>query len=152
MPIFGCSLTDEQLFSNLNFVIVGYLMLFFIPHYKATYYLTLLIVFMYSVEYLLLLVTYLATNTDLSIDFATLDGVVKLFSDSRIVFAGWTHYIAFDLFVARYIVFDAMRRNISHLLVMPIIPVTLMAGPAGFLLYQALQVAHGLMIGKKKIE
>ena len=63
------------------------------------------------------------------------------------MFAGWTHYIAFDLFVARYIVQDNIIHKpsnnnqqlgyfrIPHLIVAMFVPCTLMAGPIGLMLY-----------------
>ena len=123
-------------------------MLIFLPRWKYTANATLFIVFLYSFEYLLLLVTYfIETENRSTIDFSSLDGVVALFSNPRAVFAGWTHYIAFDFFVSRFIIFDAAQKNISHLLVVPIIPITLLAGPVGFVFYQVLQVSHEALKG-----
>ena len=64
--------------------------------------------------------------------FATLSQVVALFTDRETVFAGWVHYIAFDLFVSRYIVMDAQEKGVPHLLVVACVPLTLLAGPMGF--------------------
>src|SRR4051812_21348401 len=49
--------------------------------------------------------------------------------------AGWTHYLAFDLFVGRWEVRDAQRRGIPHLLITPALVLTFLLGPAGFLFY-----------------
>ena len=46
-----------------------------------------------------------------------------------------THYIAFDLFVGRWMVLDALRSGIPHLAVAWLLPVTLMAGPVGLTMY-----------------
>jgi hypothetical protein len=40
--------------------------------------------------------------------------VVSLFSSKPAVLAGWTHYIAFDLFVGRYIVADNSSAGILN--------------------------------------
>ena len=49
--------------------------------------------------------------------------------------AGWTHYIAFDLFVGRWMVLDASRSDIPHYAVVWLLPVTLLAGPVGLTTY-----------------
>lgn len=67
--------------------------------------------------------------------FATLDGVMKLFTSPYAALAGWVHYLAFDLFVGAWEVRDARRRGISHGWVLPCLVLTLMIGPAGLALY-----------------
>jgi hypothetical protein len=47
----------------------------------------------------------------------------------------WVHFLAFDLFVGRWIYRDAIRRNISQLVVSPILVLTLLFGPVGYLTY-----------------
>ena len=51
--------------------------------------------------------------------------------------AGWAHYLAFDLFVGAWIVEDALKRGAPAWLRMVPLPLTLMFGPAGLLLYLA---------------
>lgn len=53
--------------------------------------------------------------------------------------AGWTHYLAFDLFVGGWIVRDAQAQGVPHLAVVPALVGTFLAGPAGFLLYLAIR-------------
>jgi len=60
---------------------------------------------------------------------------VALFSSRRVIFAGWTHYIAFDLFVARFIVLDFQLAHMPYLSIVWTLPMTLMAGPAGLVAY-----------------
>ena len=43
--------------------------------------------------------------------FSTLEQVTTLFSVKGAVLAGWTHYIAFDLFVGRHIVADSIEHG-----------------------------------------
>ena len=52
---------------------------------------------------------------------------------------GWTHYLAFDLFIGGWEVRDAQSRGISHLLVVPALVLTFLFGPAGLLLYLAVR-------------
>jgi hypothetical protein len=49
--------------------------------------------------------------------------------------AGWAHFIAFDLFVGRWIFLDARERGIPHLVTTPILLLTILLGPLGMLAY-----------------
>ena len=51
-------------------------------------------------------------------------------SDGGIVI-GWTHYLAFDLFVGLWIAKDADHKGFSRLVQFPFLFATLMAGPIG---------------------
>ena len=74
--------------------------------------------------------------------FSTLSGVAALFSNRWLLFAGWVHYLAFDLLVGRWEVLDAQRLGISRWLMAPILVATFMFGPAGWLLYVAVRTAY----------
>lgn len=47
----------------------------------------------------------------------------------------WTHFVAFDLFVGRWIYNDSRSRGYSALWVSPILVLTLLLGPVGLLVY-----------------
>lgn len=144
MPI--GSFQDEQLFEGLNGVMIGYILLVFFPRWKYTPAITLGLCTVYSVMYVLLLATSLTgPNAPEEVDFGSLGGVVSLFKRPDVVFAGWTHYIAFDHFVARYIVLDAPSKGIPHWVVVPLVPLTLMAGPAGLAAYVILEAISKLV-------
>ena len=49
--------------------------------------------------------------------------------------AGWVHFLAFDLFVGRWVYLDSRKLGISAWLMAPILFFTLMLGPLGFMLY-----------------
>lgn len=67
--------------------------------------------------------------------FFTLDGVATLFDHPNGVLIGWSHYLAFDLFVGAWIGRDAARRNYPHLIVAPMMLFTYLYGPFGLLAY-----------------
>ena len=69
-------------------------------------------------------------------DFGSLQGVMHLFDSEWGTLAGWTHYLCFDLFVARWIMNDAPDAGYW---LTPILFVTLMFGPAGLLCYLAVR-------------
>ena len=66
------------------------------------------------------------------IDFSDPDAVRKALSNPDLFLAGWTHYIAFDLFVGRWIWEDALERGRSARLALLL---TWLAGPAGLSLH-----------------
>ena len=73
--------------------------------------------------------------------FASLAGVMALFTSPHIALAGWIHYLVFDLFVGAWEVRDAQRHGIAHGWVLPALFATLMLGPLGLLLYLGIRFA-----------
>lgn len=65
--------------------------------------------------------------------FATLAGVMALFTSPHVAFAGWVHYLVFDLFVGAWEARDAERLGIPHLAVVPCLGLTFLLGPSGLL-------------------
>lgn len=47
----------------------------------------------------------------------------------------WAHFVAFDLFVGRWVYLDGKERAVTSWLISPILFLVLMFGPLGFLLY-----------------
>ena len=68
-------------------------------------------------------------------DFTTIAGVRSIFASDAGVTIGWTHYLAFDLFVGLWITRDADAKGISRWVQAPILLATFMAGPLGLLLW-----------------
>lgn len=64
-------------------------------------------------------------------DFSTIAGIRAIFATDAGVTIGWTHYLAFDLFVGLWIARDGDAKNISRLVQAPVLFATLMAGPLG---------------------
>ena len=67
--------------------------------------------------------------------FSTLEGVALLFANPWLLVAGWLHYLAFDLLIGTWEARDARERRVPHLLLGPCLFLTLMFGPAGWLVY-----------------
>ena len=65
----------------------------------------------------------------------TVEGIRALFMSDGGIVLGWTHYLAFDLFVGLWIARDADAKGFSRLVQLPILFLTLMAGPIGLLLW-----------------
>jgi hypothetical protein len=72
------------------------------------------------------------------VDFTTIAGVRAIFATDGGVVAGWTHYLALDLFAGVWIAEDADRRGFGRLAQAPVLLLTFMAGPAGLLLHYLL--------------
>lgn len=71
--------------------------------------------------------------------FGSIQELRLLFSDDKLLLAGWVHYLAFDLLIGFAIIRSAEARFISHGLVIPCLVLTFMFGPCGYLLYQIIQ-------------
>ena len=63
----------------------------------------------------------------------SVDGLRALFMSDGGIVLGWTHYLAFDLFVGLWIAKDADHKGFSRLVQLPFLFATLMAGPIGLL-------------------
>lgn len=70
-------------------------------------------------------------------DFTTIAGVRAIFATDAGVAIGWTHYLAFDLFVGLWIVRDADAKAVSRFVQAPILLATFIAGPLGLLVWLA---------------
>ena len=76
--------------------------------------------------------------------FSTLAGVAALFSLPGNVMLGWTHYLAFDLFIGAWEIEDSNRVGIAHgAMIVPLV-LTFLFGPIGLLTYFAIRTIHGL--------
>lgn len=72
---------------------------------------------------------------DGGLDFSTIAGVRGLFASDLGVVIGWTHYLAFDLFVGVWIARDADAKFFSRWIQAPVLLATFMAGPLGLIVW-----------------
>ena len=131
-------MTAEQLFSILNLMTVAaWLPLVFLPRVRWTStHLPVVMPLLLAVIYVVLVAATLARSEG---GFSSLAGVRALFDNPWALLAGWTHYLAFDLFIGGWEVRDAQSRGIPHLLIVPALVLTFLFGPAGLLLYQVIR-------------
>ena len=54
---------------------------------------------------------------------------------------GWVHFLAFDLFVARWIYLDSQEHRFHPLLMAPVLLLVLMFGPLGLVVYLGIKAA-----------
>lgn len=69
----------------------------------------------------------------------TVDGLKAVFAAKGAIVLGWTHYLAFDLFVGLWIARDADARRVGRLVQIPFLFATFMAGPIGLLAWLLLR-------------
>lgn len=63
------------------------------------------------------------------------EGIAAALSTPAGVAAGWAHFIAFDLFVGRWKYLDARERGVHPLVMAPVLVLTILLGPLGFIAY-----------------
>ncbi len=64
-----------------------------------------------------------------------LQGIQSLLGTSAGATIAWVHFLAFDLFVGRWVYLDSWERQLSPFATSPILFFVLMLGPLGFLVY-----------------
>lgn len=131
-------MTAEQLFSILNLIAIAtWLPLVFLP--RARWSATLVPVAIPAALATIYVVLAAAALMQGGGGFSSLASVRTLFGSDWGLLAGWTHYLAFDLFIGGWEIRDARRRGIPHLLVVPALVLTFLFGPAGLMLYLAIR-------------
>lgn len=90
--------------------------------------------------YLIQLVTI--TQPVAGASFSTLVGVAALFSMPGNVMLGWTHYLAFDLFIGAWEIEDSNRIGIPHWAMIVPLALTFLFGPIGLLTYVVIRLVH----------
>lgn len=129
-------MTADQLFSILNLITVAaWLPLVCLPRLRWTAtHLPVLMPLLLAVVYVVLIAATLPRSEG---GFSSLAGVRALFDNPWALLAGWTHYLAFDLFIGGWEVRDAQQRGVPHVLIVPALVLTFLLGPAGLLVYIA---------------
>ena len=81
-------------------------------------------------------------------DFSSLDGILSLFKKAtpESAAAGWLHYLAFDFWVATWIIRHSQKNAIKHIFIIVPLFFTFMMGPVGILIYSI------LYFGNKKLK
>ncbi len=135
----------ETLYSLINLsVLPAWVLLIFAPRWSVTKTLV------HSMLYPILLGVFYTTGLGLTVfggmgaeggGFRSIVEVRTLFSADIGILVGWAHYLIFDLFIGAWEARDGQKRGINHLLLIPCIVLTFMAGPFGLLLYLCLRAA-----------
>jgi hypothetical protein len=72
----------------------------------------------------------------------SIGGLRRFFMSDGGLVLGWTHYLAFDLFVGLWVARDADAKGFSRWAQLPVLFVVLMAGPIGLLLWLVVREAR----------
>lgn len=148
----------QVIFSAVNIVaLLGWIILIFLPRkplsLTAVLYLGVgLLCLVYSAG-LISLVSGLVDAVgpaDVEANFSSIAGVRGIFASDGGVTVGWTHYLAFDLFVGLWIARDADAKEFSRLVQAPILVATLMAGPLGLLIWLSIRERRARLYGRMK--
>ncbi|MDQ3710849.1 MAG: ABA4-like family protein [Acidobacteriota bacterium] len=143
----------NKIFELSNFLIPPFwFLMIFLPHWKWTRRIisSPLIIVPPAVLYGLLVVPRFFEIMPVVLQ-PTLVGVAALLGSEVGAVIGWAHFLAFDLFVGRWIYLDSGEKNISAWLMAPILFFTLMLGPLGFLSYLLLREIYRRFDGAKKV-
>ena len=73
------------------------------------------------------------------VSFFTVEGIRAISENDAGVVIGWTHYLAFDLFIGLWIAKDADAKGFSRVVQAVILLLVLLAGPTGLLLWLILR-------------
>ncbi len=138
----------EQLFSSAStLAMLGWVILVFLPRrwISLNRVPALFIPIILSVVYSYLIARYFFSAEG---GFDSLANVQQLFTSSGAALAGWVHYLAFDLFIGGLIAKKADEIGLSRLIQAPILLLTFMFGPFGYLLF--MMVKHAMLLFKLK--
>lgn len=81
-------------------------------------------------------------------NFQSIAGIRGLFASDGGIVIGWTHYLAFDLFVGLWIAKDADHKGFSRLVQLPFLLATLLAGPIGLFAWLVVREARARRAAK----
>lgn len=136
-------MTPETIFSLSSLLVMPFwLLLIFLPRWRVT---ERLLAGPWTAVPAALLYAGLVLPRFLTIFTAvsnpTLAGITTLLGDPSGATIAWVHFLAFDLFVARWVYLDGRSHNISAWFISPILLMVLLLGPVGFLLYLGVKTA-----------
>lgn len=136
-----------QIFSLMNLLILpGWLLLLLAPRWQWTH--RLVMTGLYSAMYALVYVGLLAMALpEARLDFGSLESVASLLQQPWMLLAAWAHFLAFDLFVAAWILKDSQALGRRHLWMLPILCLTFYLGPLGYVLYMGSKLLRRDSIG-----
>jgi Domain of unknown function (DUF4281) len=148
IPIFG-EYNAEDIFPITNIILPAWILLIFAPKWSYTEIIVWIPIILNALLYVISVLTILSTGGNDG-RFDSLEGIVQLFRDPNAIFAGWLHYLSFDLFVGRSISLDALEHKPSYFqyvaLIGPCLFLCLMFGPSSLLLYASIK----FLVLKKK--
>lgn len=136
----------STLFDIAGLAVVGWALMILLPGWSLTRRLVGWSAFpvLLSAVYVVGVVAMLSkTGLGVVADFGSAEGVIGLLSQPDIALLVWIHVLAFDHLVGVFIFRDNQRHKVVPLPIQSLLLLlTLMFGPAGFLMYWAARVAR----------
>ncbi|MBV8518375.1 MAG: DUF4281 domain-containing protein [Acidobacteria bacterium] len=127
--------------------VIGWIALFLRPRSRMVNYVFsgMMLPVAFAVLYTFLCIYYWHSASGSFLErFGSLDGTLRMFNQSKgLLFAGYVHYLAFDLFIGSWIARRATADKMSYAVLFPCLFLTLVFGPAGLLLYRVIVRARG---------
>jgi len=74
--------------------------------------------------------------------FDTLENVQKLFTSPWVALAGWSHYLAFDLFMGARIARGMAEQGLPRWPLVLLLPLTFLFGPIGYLAFEVIKATN----------
>ncbi len=124
---------NEALFSAGNLTaVVSWALLILVPRRRgiAQVVATVVVPVVLSVAYTALIWGWWSRREG---GFGSLAEVRALMQTPELLLAGWLHYLAFDLLVGARVARESQRDGLPHPLVVPILLLTFLFGPIGYL-------------------
>ncbi|MFZ1742009.1 MAG: ABA4-like family protein [Pontixanthobacter sp.] len=148
----------EAIFSSVNLLaMAGWLILILLPRkplaLSAILYLGVGLLCLVYAAGLLSIVTGIVDPVGpegANASFSTIEGVRGIFASNGGVTVGWTHYLAFDLFVGLWIAKDADAKQVSRFVQAPILFATFMAGPVGLFVWLIVRERRARKLGRMR--
>ena len=139
-------MTDDALFGLANVVpLLGWLALAMAPlRRQLAIGLARIVAAVLAAGYLLLVGLALGRASGPMPDLTSLSGLAQAFANPHVMLIGWVHYLAFDLWVGSWEAEEAHRVGMPHILLLPCLALTFLAGPIGLLMFLGLRYARGL--------
>lgn len=135
----------ETIFSLSGFLTLPFwVLMIFLPHWRWSLRImkSLLPIVPALVAYVILIVPRLAQVLP-QVMKPELHQIAMLLGSPDGATIGWIHFLAFDLFVGRWVFLDSRERGLNVVLMALVLFFVLMLGPLGLLLYLAVRFAAG---------
>ena len=132
------------LFNLAGLGIAGWALMIFLPGLSLTKWIASSAIFpvYLAVLYTVGVVPLFASRPGIVTEFGSPDDVLRLLASADVALVAWIHILVFDQLVGIWIYRDNMReRTVPTLVQSLILFLTLMFGPAGFLLYYVIRAA-----------
>jgi hypothetical protein len=137
----------EAIFKVSGFLVLPFwALMIFLPHWRMTKRLmnSLLVCAAPAVLYAALVIPRFVEIWQ-AVSNPELAGIAALLGSPAGATIAWMHFLAFDLFVGRWVYLDSRERGITAWVMAPVLLLTLMLGPCGFLLYLIVRRAKGYL-------